>query len=121
MPAPLPWFTFRDPDGRAWKVGLSCADDSPALTDAHGWTYFASGTVLLDVEESREHQDAIALHEMMHVAFGLGRDAAEERIITRLAPRLLPILKQFGLRFPRRPRGVAALERRARESEDDLD
>lgn len=122
MTKPLPWFEFADHGGRPWRVGLSCADDSPDLRDAHGVTYFASSAVLIDAENQREDQDAIVLHELLHVACAdhYGRDKDEERIVSKAAPRLLRILRQFGLRFPRRPQGVAALERRARgEDEDD--
>jgi hypothetical protein len=117
--APLAWFSFRDHAGRAWRVGLSCAEDSPDLEDANGWSYFESAAALVDVEQTRSEQDAITLHEILHVAMGDDHDPAEERIVTTMAPRLLPILRQLGLKFPRRPRGVAALERRARDEEDE--
>lgn len=121
--APLKWFDFRDHKHSRWSVFLSSAEHRHTvdLEWADGLTYFASKRVLIAVENDRTKQDEILLHELMHVACGdeYGKDGHEERIITKLAPRLLPLLRKFGLRFPRRPRGVAAIEQAVRDDEEE--
>jgi hypothetical protein len=119
MRPPLVWFDFEDHAGTRWKVALSCEHDSPALEECHGLAYFESSAVLIDVDQSRDEQDAIVLHELLHVAYGGAKDnPGEEAFVKRAAPRLLKILRQFGFKLPRRPRGVGELERRVRDDDE---
>lgn len=126
----LLWYRFRGTREYAWTVLLvtppllaSCvaADHLPI----RGLTIFTEGLhlVLIDASQSRADQDETLHHELMHVAAHESDDtlpdAAEERAIRAMSPRLLPIFQSTaGLRWPRRPRGVRAFERHAQTLTD---
>lgn len=119
---PLTWFDVTDHVGRVWHVLLSCDADEPELTRASdgarlaGLTMFGRRVVFINAWCPRDEQDRAVIHEFAHIAFNHDTDPtpAEERVITRSTEELLPLLRQIGLRIPRRPAGAAALERRAR-------
>jgi hypothetical protein len=121
---PLPWFSFRDREGRAWRVRFSCANDKPDDLELNwGVTHLDTREIVIDASMTRHRQVEVLLHEILHVAMDnrgtrMSEDE-EEEIVQRLTPRLLPILCQLRFRAPRRPRGMALLERLAREDEEE--
>lgn len=122
MSRPLRWFSTENWDGTRWAFDASTHEISPELRGRPGTRGYNGVTlpdrrlVLVDAGSVRFVQDHTVLHEMMHVSVdGVeGMGPAEERVITEMAPRLWPILKRFGLRWPERPEGFDSLERRAR-------
>lgn len=117
----LHWFSFRS--GGLWRVSLvnreetDVLDDPPRGHKVVGATYPKQRAIYLDAAESRGEQDVVALHEILHAALDDARLPLwlEERVVKKLSGRLLPVLMQFGFRFPRRPLGAADLERHARK------
>lgn len=128
----LRWYRFRGTRSYVWTVllvtpqllasclapshapvrGLTIANPDASNPDASLYL------VLVDASQSRADQDETLHHELMHVAAhesdDVLHDAAEERAIRAMSPRLLPIFQNTaGLRWPRRPRGVRAFERHA--------
>lgn len=123
MDEPLLWFPFRDHDGKPWRGELSSFEISPDLRGPRGsrgydgLTYCEDRRFIIDAASPRDVQDYVTLHELMHVSVikeKFGRE--EENVISKMAPPLYKILRQFGLRWPERPPEAAALERRARRS-----
>lgn len=120
---PVCWFEFTDSDGKKWKVFGSSHEDSDKLRGDPGTPgYFGmmipdERMVLIDATSAKRTQDYIVLHEIMHAALSSISDLpdeAEERVITELAPRLYPILKRLGLKWPNRPDLLASFRRHSR-------
>lgn len=123
MSGPIHWFSFKNHDGESWRTEVTSHEYSEELRGETGTRGYAGITIpqskiiLIDTETSRNVQDYITLHELMHASLdGVNGIAgkAEEKVITEMAPRLYPILRKFGLRWPDRPEGFESLERRAR-------
>ena len=123
MSKPLRWFQVRNWDGTLWNFFASTHGISPELRGDPGTRGYNGVTipdkkiVIIDSSSTRYVQDHTVLHEAMHMSVdGVpGLDgAAEERVITEMAPRLYPILKRFGLHWPERPEGFESLERKSR-------
>lgn len=116
----LPWFRFRDSHGEVWTVALATKPFVNRTArfgfECVGLTHYQMRIVLVDAGQAREHQDETLLHEILHVSAHQARlpDEDEERAITAMSPRLWPLLKMLGFRWPRRPCGAAELERLAR-------
>jgi len=125
MNGPIRWFSFRNHDGTIWTVKWASHDAYPELRGQPGSRGYDGLTepgeklITLDAAAFRSVQDRITLHEIMHASVD-GVDGvsgkAEEKVITVMAPRLYPILHKFGLRWPDRPEGFIALEKKARRS-----
>jgi hypothetical protein len=117
----LHWFSFAAAS-KVWRVFLVDRRETDVLDGAKrgqvniGMTYYEQRTIYLDAAEPRDVQDYIALHEILHAALDGARlpPWLEERVVRKLSPRLLPVLRLFGFRLPRRPAGASQLERNAR-------
>ncbi len=118
----LRWFSIRS-GGASWPITLVDRAATTVLDGARrgyrfvGMTFVHTHSIYVDAALPREAQEAVALHEICHAVLD---DAnlplwIEERVVNALSPRLLPVLKANGFRFPPRPLGAAALERRARK------
>ena len=125
MTAPATWFRFRDKSGKTWEVQISTHEDSPILKGEYGTlgydgiTISDERSIIIDAAATRNVQDYIILHELMHAVLdGVnGIDGkAEEKVITEIAPRLYPVLQKFGLRWPERPAVFKTIERKARRT-----
>jgi hypothetical protein len=119
---PLIWFELRDHGGRRFRVVLSCAEDDAVLENYEAMTFWeVPRCVLLSAKLRRQAQDKAIVHEILHIAYDHVQKPTpmEERVITRIGNNLLPILKQFGFKLPRRPRGVSKMEKRARRGKPD--
>lgn len=128
----LCWYRFRGTRPYAWTVLLVTQPLLASLLEPdhppiRGLTIANPEAdlhlVLIDASQSRADQDETLHHELMHVAAHESEDtlpdATEERAIRAISPRLLPIFQcTAGLRWPRRPRGIAALERHAKTLTD---
>jgi hypothetical protein len=118
----LLWFTLPEPKGKPWDVYLAepwLIDDAKNDGGEYdGLTLEDTRTVYVSAALPRSEQDEVLLHELMHVAYtGNGRLSltAEELAVSILSPKLIPILKSVGrLRWPTRPAGATAFERRCR-------
>lgn len=73
--------------------------------------------VFVSAGVSREAQEELALHELGHAALWFKRfrrtAAQEEAVIYEHAPPMRDMLHALGFRWPKRPRGMSALERHA--------
>ena len=118
----LLWFRFRDACGHRWSVALA----TYAFLNAYrrgdpcvGLTVYDLRLVLVDCGLPRAEQDETLLHELMHVSQCGRNDLSamrEEDAVRAFSPRLHPVLRRVGgLSWPRRPRGITALESRARK------
>ena len=117
MVTPIRWFS-RPFGHRTVDVVLSTAELTKELRNCLGYSKeTADGrvTVWIDAASPRDVQDVTVAHEFNHVAAwdaGLNEDE-EERAYSACEP-VWPILVSCGLRWPRRPKGAAELERWAR-------
>jgi hypothetical protein len=128
------WFSFSDRDKRRWKVFLATPHllnkvwprpNKRTLNGIAGITLTNDRHILIDAAPPRHEQDETLLHEVMHATFTGHNDnaakaarvshEAEERAIAAFSPRLFPILKRKGLRWPARPASAPAFEREARK------
>lgn len=123
MNGPLKWFKFRNHDGVKWDVEVTSHEDSPVLKGRPktlgyaGLSLMKEKKILIDLEPGKKTQDFITLHELMHAALDGDTsisDKTEEKVIAALAPRLFPILQQFGLKWPDKPAGSKQIEKKAR-------
>jgi hypothetical protein len=84
-------------NGKTWKV---VREDTPDFDD--GETDFSTRTIRLAPRLSGEDLSVCFLHELLHACAGLEVDLFaegwDELFVTLLAPRLLPVLKQVGLK-----------------------
>jgi len=118
MPNPLLWFTV-EVGHRFAEVYLSCQAITETLNDCLGWTQEmpdGSIRVMIDCAAPRLIQDTTVSHELGHVA-NWGNPAFEEsedEAASEQHEALYPVLRRFGLRWPRRPKGTASLERYAK-------
>lgn len=137
-PKPLRWCTFRDGQGKRWTVDLTDSEiDYDSLTGPSGEPYagctlYDYHRIVVDLTEELWDQDVILLHEIMHVACNDSalRDElkeirmkdkagkAEEAVIRAVSTALYKILKQFGLRWPKKPAGVRAVRTRKVKLDD---
>jgi len=112
MSEPVLWFTFMGPGDKEWKVFLSNQSHNPLLGDggkeggASGVAYYDAGIIEIDcADHDAEWQDSTVLHEIIHTALE-GANLSprkEERIVLRLEKALWPVLRSFGLKWPKRP------------------
>ncbi len=96
---------------------LATCEQMPELLPLAGLCCPSDREIYINVAESRAFQDETTLHEVKHASFGdvkFFSHKDEERAIRAMTPRLWPILKQFGTRWPARPHGYAALKRSTR-------
>lgn len=121
MKSKLPfWFSVLGPNRRRWPVLLSSEEFTPEFdrsTDfAVGLTDYDHKHVVIDVQHPLADHDETVLHELMHVALMEApiSCASEEVFISHLSPKLWPMLKQFGLKWPERPDEFWELRKRAK-------
>jgi hypothetical protein len=122
--APIVWFRFRGHGEVVWTVYLTARDISPEFEEfeqrtgdaASGFTLWERPEILIDAGSDTWDQEDTVLHEMCHVALRAAKISLfiEEEFISFLTPKLLPILRQEGLKIPKRPPGYLALARHAR-------
>ncbi len=120
---PLRWFKFKNWDNKSWCLDLSSHELSAELCGDetnrgyNGVTLPDNRLILIDSSSSRHVQNHTVLHEIMHASID-GVDSvdeiAEENVITKMAPRLYPILCRFGLQWPERPARFKLLEQQSR-------
>lgn len=121
----LPWFRFRDSRGDEWTTALATSAMLYELMgeECAGLTHYQWRVVMVDAGLTRDQQDEVLLHEMCHVAAGEKPEglpvAQEEKAVYAISPRLWPLLKMLGFSWPKRPRGVRALEKLARAYHED--
>lgn len=114
---PILWFR-RQVGHRDVEVWLSTVRITKTLRGCLGYAEEqANGTIAIWVESatSRLTQDVTVLHEFNHVAaWDAKLDYGEEERAYSACEPVWPILVSCGLRWPRRPKGAAELERWAR-------
>lgn len=122
MPNPLLWFTV-EVGHRFAEIYLSCQAITETLNDCLGWTQEmpdGSIRVMIDCAAPRLIQYSTLCHELNHVAnWGdISIEEAEDEAASSAIEALYPVFRNFGLCFPRRPKGSAALERYARTGKE---
>lgn len=130
----IEWFRLRDRRRRVWRVHLAHPrwfaphEAAKKRTDRYangfaGLTILAERAIYLSASEDRSTREETLLHEVMHAVLDgfepvRASEAisyeAEERAVSAISPRLYPVIRRMGLRWPRLPRGTAALERASR-------
>lgn len=117
----LLWFVAKDNLGRGWPVYLCHPDDCDGYqgitTGLKGHAPEEPRRVLINAAYSRDNRRRTALHELSHVAADgnpFSEHAEEEfvRLIER--PLYCLLTSACGMKWPRQPRGTAALERRSK-------
>lgn len=115
---PLHWFSAVIGHRDVSVIG-SCQALSPSLSDCIGWTEASPDEriiIMIDVVPPRLTQDVTLAHELNHAA-NWGDPAieeAEDEAASAAVEKVFPVLRTYGLRWPRRPAGWARLERWAR-------
>lgn len=111
------WFDFKDAHRKWWHVYLASPELVPMFRDGtYGVTFFKSREIFINVTHTLRDQDETLMHELLHVAFGedsVVSHATEEKAVSAVSPALYPVLAQFALSWPERPRGYDTLRRRA--------
>src|SRR5688572_26755440 len=98
------------------RVFLATDKQVPDLRNLAGITYPQTREIFINVSESKSHQDMIVCHEACHNFMWRTpflSHAAEERAVSRMAPKMWAALRRHGLRWPPRPSGYLALKRSA--------
>jgi hypothetical protein len=128
---PLLWDTFRNVDRKMWCVYLATEETVPGFAeDLYGITFRDTREIFINVAYTIDEQNETRMHEQMHAARPLDccetlSANAEERAISVISPKLFPVLKQYCLEWPSRPKGYLGLRRKAlrlrREREGNID